>query len=253
MPKLEMVKDGHLGGYIRGGDPGSWCPHLWSWAVRRLDVHSVLDVGCGEAHSTRFFHELGCEASGVDGCEEALRDSVLPAHVLKHDFAEGPFLPPRCADLVWSCEFLEHVEERYLVNLRHTFASARKAILVTHAFPGQDRGHHHVNCRPSAYWIRWFEQLGFRCDASLSRQARAVTLRDYPGVNHFARSGLVFLRDTLPPDRIDAPLSAAKLSPWRRLQAAWKGFSINTGFALSPRLLVHRCRRKMRKRAARAA
>src|SRR5262249_8244967 len=45
MPKLEMIKDGHLGGYIRGGDPGTWCPNLWKWAVQHFDVHVVLDVG----------------------------------------------------------------------------------------------------------------------------------------------------------------------------------------------------------------
>ena len=63
---LEIVRDGHLGGYVRGGDPGTWCPNLWNWAVDAFDVQSVLDVGCGEAHSTRFFHQLGCEALGVE-------------------------------------------------------------------------------------------------------------------------------------------------------------------------------------------
>src|SRR5688572_33082149 len=64
MAKLEMIKDGHLGGYIRGGDPGTWCPHLWSWVVEQFGIKSVLDVGCGEGHSTRFFRDLGCDVLG---------------------------------------------------------------------------------------------------------------------------------------------------------------------------------------------
>src|SRR5437870_3883210 len=52
MMQLTMIKSGHVGGYIQGGDPGSWCPHLWTWAVRELGIQSVLDIGCGEGHST---------------------------------------------------------------------------------------------------------------------------------------------------------------------------------------------------------
>ena len=61
MSKMLMVRDGHLGGYIQGGDPGTWCPHLWSWIVKEFEIRSVLDVGCGEGHSTKFFHDLAAK------------------------------------------------------------------------------------------------------------------------------------------------------------------------------------------------
>ena len=180
MAKLHMVKAGHLGGYIRGGDPGTWCPHLWSWAVQRWSVRSVLDVGCGEGHSARYFRDMGCEVLGVEGCQQAIDDSAIPEQVVRHDFRDGALLPGRRYDLIWSCEFLEHVEEQYLPHVLATFAHAGTALLITHAFPGKDRGHHHVNCQPTAYWIAKLEGLGFECRVDLSREARTVTLADHP-------------------------------------------------------------------------
>ena len=191
--ELTMVKSGHLGGYIQGGDPATYCPHLWSWIVEEFDIKSALDVGCGEGHSTRFFAARGCAAQGIDGCEQAIRESVSPNLVKQHDLCKGPYCPSRPVDLVWSCELLEHVEERYLPHVLQTLSAARRMIVVTHAFPLQ-KGHHHVNCRFSHYWIRRIESLGFTCDVAATLQARTITLQDFADVNHFARSGLVFMR-----------------------------------------------------------
>ncbi len=190
MTKLHMMTEGHLGGCIQGGDPATWCPRLWSWVVQEFQIRSVLDVGCGEGHSTRAFRELGCEVLGVEGCQEAIDCSAIRECIAKHDFCDGPFIPDRPFDLIWSCEFLEHVEPEYVNNLLETFSHAGKLILLTHAFPGQ-RGHHHVNCQPNAYWISLFEQAGFRCDVGLSIRTRTITLGDYRRMNHYARSGLV--------------------------------------------------------------
>src|SRR5262249_5099772 len=144
--------------------------------------------------STRFFHDLGCRVLGLEGCIQAIEHSALPDRMLHHDFCDGPMRGDDKFDMVWSCEFLEHVDRRFVPNILQTFAHAQKLILVTHAFPGQEDGHHHVNCQPTSYWIRQMETIGFRCDAGLTRLARTVTLQDYTGVNHFARSGLVFVR-----------------------------------------------------------
>lgn len=191
-----MYTEGHLGGYVPGGDPSTWCPHLWTWVVREFKVQSVLDVGCGEGHSTRFFSKLGCEARGVEGCEKAVRESVAPGRVSLHDFRHGSFQTAPY-DLAWSCEFLEHIDESYLEHVLQTLSLARKLILVTHAFPGQ-RGHHHVNCQPNHYWIRRIEALGFECVVDTTLRARTETFKDYHSINHFARSGLVFVRRSSP-------------------------------------------------------
>jgi SAM-dependent methyltransferase len=230
MPKLLMVKDGHLGGYIQGGDPGTWCPQLWSSVVREFQIQSVLDIGCGEGHSAKFFHDLGCEALGIDGCRQAIEDSVIPGHVIRHDFCDSPFMPERKYDLIWSCEFLEHVDEEHLPNILATFAHAGKMILLTHAFPERrarlrqrrERGHHHVNCQPSSYWIRHIEALGFECRVDHTLRARTITLADYPGINHFARSGLLFMRSQGRP-----------VGRMVGLTASWKSWRINGGFRWS--------------------
>jgi SAM-dependent methyltransferase len=243
--ELDIVREGHLGGYARGGDPATWCPRLWQWLVQRYDIRSVLDVGCGEGHSTAFFQRLGCRVMGVDGCRHALEDSVIPECVALHDFCAGPFRLQHSVDCIWCCEFLEHVDERHLPDILKTVSQATKVIAVTHAFPGQE-GYHHVNCQPAGYWIDQFESLNFRCAVSSTIAARKTALQDYERVNHFARSGLVFVHNSL-------------LSSWRNdhVQASWptnvKALRIAAGLKLSVDYWNHWRRRHVMSRERRAA
>ena len=119
---------------------------------------------------------------------QARRDSVIPeAHVV-HDFVAGPFVPGQRFDLVWSCEFVEHVEERFTHNFLASFASSRRYVLMTYAQPGQP-GWHHVNCQNEAYWIEKLDRLGFRLDRTLTGLARQLAEH-----GHFMRRGLVLVR-----------------------------------------------------------
>lgn len=240
--EANMVLDGHLGGYIHGGDPGTWCPALWNWVVKELKIRSVLDVGCGEGHSTKFFRDLGCDVLGVDGCQQAIDDSVIPDAVVKHDFCDGPLKLDRRFDLVWSCEFVEHVEQQYVENILRTFALADKAVLMTHAFPGQDDGHHHVNCQPTEYWIEHLERHGYACHIGLTVGGREATLRDYaPCLNHFARSGLLFANPATVPGA-GSILSAASKARW-----------ISSALRFSTGYWAHRFSRRAAKRRLRQA
>ncbi len=193
--------EGHLGGYIRSrhsatptthrlehGDPATFTPALWEWCVETLGVRSVLDVGCGEGHAARHFADLGCRVLAVDGSREARRDSRVPDRHVLHDYAQGAFFPGEDFDLVWSCEFVEHVEERYREHFLATFEAGHRYLLMTHAPPGQ-RGHHHVNCQPREYWIEAVEGIGYRFDEALTREARERAER-----GHFRRHGLAFAR-----------------------------------------------------------
>lgn len=252
MATQNMVKDGHLGGYIHGGDPGTWCPRLWTWAKEEFAINSVMDVGCGEGHSANFFRSLGCHITGVEGCSQAIKDSAIPDRVMQHDFCQSAFRPAQAHDLVWSCEFLEHVEQKYVPNILQTFAHAAKVIMLTHAFPGQDDGHHHVNCQPSSYWIRLIEALGFVCDKEKTIKARIVTLQDYHRTNHFARSGLVFVRDSNSKVAIGEMPEATKLN-WledttKTWHAAMRALQIQTAFRFSKEYGEHQKRRRALKR-----
>jgi SAM-dependent methyltransferase len=236
----KMAKAGHLGGYIQGGDDGTWFPRLWTWAIQRFELKSVLDVGCGEGHTAKFFQDQGCDVLGIEGCAEAIRHTAIPGKIALHDFTTGPMRPGKSYDLVWSCEFLEHVEARYVPHMMATFAHAGKAIMITHGLPGQP-GHHHVNCRPNSYWIRQIEELGFVCHVPYSLEARRITLPDNDlRVNFFARSGLVFVRDSAQAQTSPGIWSSAQ-ALWRAKMTAWK---INRRFFCSQAYRQHkrRCR-----------
>ncbi len=259
MSLLHMVTDGHLGGYIEGGDPGTWNPRMWAWGVDRWGIASVLDVGCGEGWSTKYFRDLGLRALGVDGCQQAIDRTVATGHVALHDFCSAPFTTDAGWDLIWSCEFLEHVDRQYVPNILATFSQAKKAVVVTHALPGQ-AGHHHVNCQPATYWIEWIEALGFRCAIGESIRARQLALDDYLGTKFFAESGLVFLRDPQrsPPSpatwqRIAG--AAGELAPgWGRAsyRRAWRiAHSIDWGFRRSALSRAHNTWRRSQKQLLR--
>jgi 2-polyprenyl-3-methyl-5-hydroxy-6-metoxy-1,4-benzoquinol methylase len=37
----------HLGGYLEDGDEYTYMPDVWDYLVKKFDVKSILDVGCG--------------------------------------------------------------------------------------------------------------------------------------------------------------------------------------------------------------
>lgn len=176
----------HLGGYWPGGDPYSWTPTLWAWLVAEHGVESVIDVGCGEGQALLEFQRLGAAALGVDGLDVA--DGPL---IEVHDYTTGPFVPSRRYDLAWSCEFVEHVEERYRANFIETFKAA-DLLLMTHGTPGQ-KGHHHVNCQWGHYWVELLAADGWRYDADLTAEARRLARLDEP-LAYFATTGMALWR-----------------------------------------------------------
>jgi len=181
-----MIVDGHLGGYVEGGDAATYFPDLWRWLVDTWEIGSVVDVGCGEGHALRFFRDLGVTVIGVDGIEQP------DSSIITHDYTQGPLSAMQEVDLAWSCEFVEHVEERYVPNFLATFARARY-VLITHGEPGQP-GWHHVNNQPADYWRGALAAVGYEYDEVLTFQARRLAgLNDDP-YNHFRRSGLAFRR-----------------------------------------------------------
>lgn len=189
-----QVVDRHLGGYVPGGDPDTFYPDLWTWLVEGPEkVSSVLDVGCGDGVALKHFRSMGCRVLGIDGIAQDDGD------IIQHDFTEeGAFVPaiadekPDEFDLVWSCEFVEHVEEKHVSNFLTTFTFA-PLVLMTHAEPGQG-GWHHVNCRWPNYWIKLMDSIGFDLDAKLTNRTRELARLSDSVWNHYSRSGMAFRR-----------------------------------------------------------
>jgi SAM-dependent methyltransferase len=150
----------HLGGAIAEGDRNTTMPDVWGYLLVKYAPASVLDIGCGFGHTLRWFREHGlCTITGVEGWDEAIAKSVVPDAIVKHDFTQGPAPIGTPYDLVWSAEFLEHVDEEFLPHVMPAFRLGRYAC-VTHGEPGQF-GHHHVNCQTTEYWIEVFHAAGF--------------------------------------------------------------------------------------------
>ncbi len=182
----------HLGGYVTGGDPATVFPDLWRWFVEGpLAVKSVLDVGCGDGVALQHFRDLGCYALGIEGVPQGRKN------IVEHDFAKGP-CPVTASwkrdqfDLVWSCEFVEHVEEQYMPNFLEAFKEGRY-VAMTHAAPGQP-GWHHVNCRSADYWIGAMATIGYQLDQDITGKARQYAAMNRDPWNHFIRSGMIFRR-----------------------------------------------------------
>lgn len=183
--KHGMMTDGHLGGYVVGGDPATFYPGLFDWLVETWKIGSVIDVGCGEGHALKYFADKGCTVVGIEGIPQDNPD------IIQHDYTDGPLYPDD-ADLVWCVEVLEHIEEKYVPNVLKTF-SCGKYVMVTHGEPGQP-GWHHVNNQTSDYWKGAMAAVGYEFDEVLTAQARGFASMNTDPYNHFRRSGLAFRR-----------------------------------------------------------
>jgi SAM-dependent methyltransferase len=158
--EMRIVEDKHLGGYYDEGDPDTYAPEVWGYLMEKFGVGTVLDVGCGPGKAIDFFLAKGRIAFGVDGSETVKKHAANPSRIFIHDFTTGVYTSPANYDLIWSCEFVEHVEEKFADNFLTTFQCA-KMVAMTHAIPGQ-HGWHHVNCKPREYWVEKMKEKGFR-------------------------------------------------------------------------------------------
>jgi len=173
----------HLGGNIVGGDPDSRLESLWSWMMDKLGTRSVFDVGCAEGNALRFFRKRGCLASGLDGLQQNV--DLCDGMAVRHDLTIGPYHLPHPVDLVWCCEVAEHVEEKYLSFLLETLCQGKYLAMTA---SNSLHGYHHVNCKPSEYWIEHMAARGYRLMVEETRETRHAT------GGYWYLSGLLFER-----------------------------------------------------------
>jgi SAM-dependent methyltransferase len=138
---------------------------------------TVLDIGCGAGYSLKYFiKEKGLIGVGVEGYEDAIKQSPVSSNIIKHDYTTGLLKLDRDFDFAWCCEFVEHVEEQYVDNFMKNFQQC-KYVGMTHGVPGQP-GFHHVNCQPAQYWIDMFKQYDFEYLENDTMILRRTLLKD---------------------------------------------------------------------------
>jgi len=160
----------HLGGHINKThlDQGSL-----AFMQKNLNVKSMLDIGCGPGGMVKLANDLGISAHGIDGDFIVDRSDIDPNCITIHDYTTGPSNLDLKVDLIWSVEFVEHVEEQYQDNYMKDFQKGN-FVIMTFAPPGAP-GYHHVNCQTDEYWKSIFSNYGFQYDANMTRHIREVT------------------------------------------------------------------------------
>jgi len=199
------LNEGHLGGWAPGGDGGTYYPIMWEYLVNKFNIKSVIDVGCGIGYSSKFFKSIGCHVIGVEGSSIAHSRSLIKENCILHDYTTGKTNLNEKFDLAWSCEFVEHVEEKYIENFVNDFQKA-KYLAMTFAGVGQG-GHHHVNENTQQYWIDVLSSYGFEFSQENTEELRSKTAEDVTErlkipnvpffVPHFIHRGLFFINKNI--------------------------------------------------------
>ena len=176
----------HLGGHqnITHTDEG-----VLRFFIERFNAKTFLDIGCGPGGQVDLAKKLGLDAYGVDGDDTIMRNFQC----IVHDFTVSScVLPLNSFDLGWSVEFVEHVEEKFVVNFIDAFKCCRH-LVITHAPPNK-YGHHHVNCKSSDYWISLLAAHGLAYSEELTNDIKRIsTMRR----EFMSQNGLVFENTTL--------------------------------------------------------
>jgi SAM-dependent methyltransferase len=174
---------GHLGGHfgVTHVDNGAL-----NWSIEKFKIKSFLDIGCGPGGMINLAKDANLMYFGIDG-DPTL---TLTENFILHDFTKGPCFHKEKYDLVWSCEFVEHVKEEYVDNFMQSFLLG-KYIILTHA-PPNTPGRHHVNCKESSYWIDKFSKYKLIYNRELTAELKDSSTMTR---NFVRENGLFFINE----------------------------------------------------------
>lgn len=173
------MSQSHLGGHTNKCNIDNG---LLKWLVSK-NCKSFLDVGCGTGGMVKAACDMGMSSNGIEGDKSVEKES---SSIVIHDFSTNEALetPIKSYDVVYSCEFLEHItEENFVSSAFEAFVKASKMIVMCAAPPGWG-GYHHVNEQGHEYWIRMFNRLGYEHSPDLTSEARtASTMNSHRGIH----------------------------------------------------------------------
>jgi cyclopropane fatty-acyl-phospholipid synthase-like methyltransferase len=181
----------HLGGHMNRTHVDTGVLKMF----HELGCRTMADIGCGPGGQIREAGKLGYKALGIDGDPSLNYDEIgYGWNTHRWDYQDGEYrIPP--VDLVWSCEFVEHVKPEYVDNFMTTFNCAKKYIAMTY-YPIGKNGRHsgnkkHFNENTEEYWLDIFDQYGWVKDDELTTEARK---RSTMKQKFFKRTGTIFVR-----------------------------------------------------------
>jgi SAM-dependent methyltransferase len=129
--------------------------------LAKLNIASVLDVGCGQGAWLSVWRELGVEnVLGIDG-EYVDRDRLYIGRdrFVTHDLHSEFELKTRF-DLVQCLEVAEHLPAASAETLVGSLTRHADMVLFSAAAKGQG-GENHINEQSYEYWRRFFAEDGF--------------------------------------------------------------------------------------------
>jgi hypothetical protein len=178
----------HLGGHVNQTHIDSG---VLTYMQETFNVTSMLDIGCALGYQVMVAQRFGMSAYGVDG-----DFTVIPQtdNFTVHDYQEGSApLGDLEVDMIWSCEFVEHVYEEYLPNFVKDFQRGKYLVMT---YSDHENGHHHVNVKPQSYWEDTISSYGFEFDAEETAKIREVSTMnlDKPQKKRFVQNTGMFFR-----------------------------------------------------------
>lgn len=146
-------------------------PRIAGEIMRSFSPHTVVDVGCGTGALLEGLRDCGCDVFGLEYSEVGLEycRQRRNLNVARFDIERHFLSDHGVFDVAVSMEVAEHLPERAADKFVSILTGLSSQIVFTAARPGQG-GADHVNEQPASYWIKKFEQRGFRYAQDLARQ-----------------------------------------------------------------------------------
>lgn len=142
--------------------------------IKEYNIKTMLDIGCGPGGMVQLARDLDIDAYGIDGDFTVNRQGD---YFYIHDYSVNQSNINLKFDLAWSCEFVEHVDEKYIPNYMPDFQKAKYVIMTFSESPG----HHHVNINTASYWIDVFQSYGFEHDIDTTTKIQNASTMNTTG------------------------------------------------------------------------
>ena len=180
----------HLGGHggITHLDRG-----VLDYMIAKYKIKSFLDIGCGPGGMVNLANQKGLQSYGIDG-DFTVKRPNLNFQII--DYSKTKSLLNQKYDFVWSCEFVEHVDEQYIPNYMPDFALGK---YVAMTYNQSKRGHHHVTLKPKDFWIELFKTYDLIFDTKETEKIREVSTMNTTGKflhKQFVKKNGLFFKNT---------------------------------------------------------